>query len=109
MPTKPIELIFRPHFRGGSITKTTAGAGQAAGITALGSGANTVTVSTTIVNSDSLIWFGIKSSTRIDSGTYFRPVEVSSVVPGVSFAFTTADGANINRNVDIMWEIVRAS
>lgn len=94
--------------RSPGIVKTGTTAHEWAGRTVLNSGSATVTVSTTIIQSNSIILFNTLASTRQSSGQS-RAIEVSSPVPGVSFAFSTADGVAIPRDTLIMWTMIRTS
>lgn len=101
-----LEQIYGGLLRGPLSTKTNSDAAQWAGRTTLSSGSNTVTVSTTVVKSDSVILFGIESNTRQSSG-FAQPIEVCSLTDGSYFAFTWADQANKPaRDTTIMWMIL---
>lgn len=106
----PLELLRRASLRGPLSVLTTAGANQFAGRTALASGTASVTVSTAIVNSDSLIFstFAV-SSTSVASGGVPVSIVVNSIVSGVSFAFANQDGIGRAPGGTILWEIRRTS
>ncbi len=105
----PLELLRRPFFHGPASVRTTAGPQQFAGRTALASGTASVTVSTAVVNSDSIIFHSFQANTTTaGSGTQFSTV-VSSIVSGISFALGTADGQGRQPGGTFMWEIRRTS
>ena len=107
----PIEALFRPFFRGPA-TLTMAGSASAkqfAGRTALASGTASKTVSTAVVNSDSIITLALEvSSTSVASGGVPTYLVVNSIVSSVSFAITTQDGIGRSGGT-IMWELRRTS
>ena len=103
------ELLFKPTLRGPMRTRTNSQeASFWAGRTTLNSGSATSVVSTTLVQSDSIIQYGIEANTRQDSGVG-SPIEVMSIQDGVSFAFGTAGGETIARDTTIMWSLMRTS
>ena len=103
------ELLFKPTLRGPLRTRTNSQeASFWAGRTTLNSGSATSTVSTTLVQSDSIIQYGIEANTRQDSGVA-SPIEVMSIADGVSFTFGTAGGETIARDTTIMWSLMRTS
>src|SRR5262245_28574157 len=79
---------------------------QFAGYKTLNSGTPFVTLSTTWINSDSLVNVGIDVRTTANSGQCFE-IGVSSIVPGVSFAIGYIDGKGRGPGGRIMWEIRR--
>ena len=106
----PIELLRRALFTGPGMVRTTAGPNQFAGLTALASGTATATVSTTVVNSDSIILHAFQAnSTSVASGAAGVDLCVNSIVSGVSFAFANQDGIGRAPGGTIMWEIRRVS
>lgn len=106
----PLELLNRALAKGPLMVPTTAGTNQFAGRTALASGTASVTISTAIVNSDSLIFatFAV-SSTSVGSGGVPVALVVNSIVSGVSFAFANQDGVGRAPGGTILWEIRRTS
>lgn len=76
-----------------------------AGITAMGSASTSVTVSTTVVKSDSIIIPTIQSLTNTSSG--FGPnIEVRTIVDGGYFILGYSDGKAIDRNINIHWVLM---
>lgn len=69
-------------------------------------GAATVTVSTTNVDSDSIILTGLHQVTNTASG-FSRHIEVKSINPGVAFTIGVADSVAIARDTAVMWLIFR--
>ena len=104
----PIEAYRRPLYRGPASLVTAAGPQQFAGRTALASGTAFVTISTAVVNSDSIINATFQVSTTAGSGTNFA-TGVSSIVSGVSFAYGNLDGQGRAPGGTVMWEIRRTS
>ena len=106
----PIELLRRALFTGPGSVLSAAGANQFAGRTALASGTASATISTTIVNSDSIILHAFQvTSTSAASGSAAVDLCVNSIVSGVSFAFANQDGQGRAPGGTIMWEIRRTS
>lgn len=109
MPGKATtEQIFRGLLRGVLRTKAGSASNQWAGRTTIAAGSASVTVSTTNVDSDSLIRYGFQSpdGTDVASGGW-RGIEVKSINPGAAVVFGWADGIVVARDTIIMWEIVR--
>lgn len=104
----PMELLYGAHLKAAAILKTTAGADQFAGRTALDSGTAFATVSTGIVNSDSIINHNFQVTTTCGSGIGYL-IGVSSIVSGVSFALGYIDGQGRAPGGTLMWEIRRTS
>lgn len=106
----PLERLEGPHQIGPTLLKTAAGPNQFAGRTALASGTAFATVSTQMVNSDSIIGFAFQVSStgamNVNSGAYFA---VSSLRSGISFALGYVDGAGRGPGGTFMWEIRRSS
>lgn len=100
------EQFFAAHFRGPdrvdlAPTRTDPYAGR----TVLSSGSTTVTVSTALVNSDSIISYGTHidaSAVSVASGGF---VAVSSIVSGVSFDLIWARGGAVAKDVTVMWRL----
>ena len=109
MSGKPLEVARRPFQTGPSFLKQQVGTRrQFAGRTTLNSGSASVTVSTAVVNSDSIIMYGIQASSVGAQNSAFNIV-VNSIVSGVSFAFARILGAGGPDNSTIMWEIKKTS
>ena len=103
------ELLFKPTLRGPMRTRTAPTEPNPwAGRTTLNSGSATSVVSTTLVQSDSIIQYGIEANTLQSSGVA-APIEVMSIADGVSFTFGTADGETLARDTTIMWSLMRTS
>jgi hypothetical protein len=89
--------------------RANSGPGQFAGITAVASNATTVTISTTAVKSDSLIFLTAQALTNQASGSS-TPLEVRSIVHGSYFIVGNAGGEAIAaRTSNIFWMIVQKS
>ena len=98
-------LIMTPM----AIAPNAGGATEFGGRTDLGSGQASVTLSTTMVHSDSLIMFGTEcSSVGIVVGSHGY-VCVNSIVDGVSFAFARSTNVGVPFDETVMWEIKRQS
>ena len=67
-----------------------------AGRTTLSAGDATVTVSSTLIQSDSIVQIGVESNTRQDSGVG-AAIEAMSIQDGVSLAFGTSGGETLAR------------
>lgn len=109
-PVYPLEQIFRGWLRSPLGTLTASGPSQFAGRTTLNSGTAFATVSTRMVNSDSIIQFGFAVNStgamNVNSGAY---LVVSSIVSGVSFALGYVDGAGRGPGGTFLWEIRRTT
>lgn len=103
-----IEQLWGPQFRGGP-TLTLSGAGQSAafaGRTVIQSGSVFVTVSTSLVKSDSIILPGIEVGSvgvAVNSGASLGKVVVNSIVDGTSFAFARPSGVAVDWDDTVMW------
>lgn len=102
------EQIFRGLLRGPGHTKAQSATNQWAGRTTLASGSATVTVSTTVVGSDSIINLGIEGNANVASGTN-RVVEVKTLSPGNFLTVGTQDGQAIPRDTTVHWMIWKTS
>ena len=103
------ELLFKPTLRGPMRTRTAPTEPNAwAGRTTLNSGDATVTVSSTLIQSDSIVQIGVEANTRQDSGVG-AAIEVMSIQDGVSFAFGTSGGETLARDTTIMWSLMKTS
>ncbi len=105
----PLELLFRPHLRGPFFTRSTSASNQWAGRTTLNSGDTTVVVSTALVNSNSVIMYGIDGNAGLQSSGVSHAIEVTSISSGNHFTFATAGGESAERNTVIMWQLTRVS
>lgn len=98
------ETFFRPLLKG-PLDTFIGGTNPWCSRTTVGSGSATVTVSTALVNSDSVILIGAQmTSGGIISSA--GAVVVNSVVPGVSFAFTRDTGVAAPWTTTVMWMLV---
>ena len=103
------ELLFKPTLRGPVRTRTAPTEPNPwAGRTTLNSGDATVTVSSTLIQSDSIVQIGVEANTRQDSGVG-AAIEVMSIQDGVSFAFGTSGGETLARDTTIMWQLTNTS
>jgi hypothetical protein len=105
MPRPTAEQLFRPGLRGPLSTRAVSANNQWAGTHTLASGAATVTVSTTVVDSDSIIRYGVRAVTA--AGSAGLVVCVSTISPGNFFTFATIDAVVAPRDLNIMWEVVK--
>jgi hypothetical protein len=105
MPRPTAEQVWRGLLRGPFTTKALSANNQWAGTRLLASGAATATVSTTVVDSDSIIRYGVRAVSG--AGSAGLVVCVSTISPGNFFTFATIDAVNAPRDLNIMWEIVR--
>ncbi len=106
IPEQTGEQFFRAHFRGPDRVDTVpARTDPYAGRTTLSSGSTTVTVSTALVNSDSIIGHSVEmdaAAVSVASGGF---VAVSSIVSGVSFDFIWARGGAVAADAIVMWRL----
>jgi len=105
----PLETLFGGLLRGPLAVLTASGANQFAGRTSIASGTAFVTVSTRMVNSDSIILHGLDVTTTVASGAGGSATCVSSKVSGVSFALGYTDGVARGPGGTFMWELRRTS
>lgn len=108
MPTKPKEMLFGPQFKGPMFVDTSK-ANSIAGKTTLASGSATAVVSTNQVNSDSLVFLGQVGYANLGSGDVRGPVEVKTIVSGVSFTLGVADGVAMARDTIVHWMILKTT
>lgn len=108
MPRQSQERLFHPHLRGPMLTNANSDDFQWAGRTTLGSGSSTVTVSTAVVNSDSIVLLGSQAATNQASGVS-TPIEVKSINPGNHFILGTSDGDSLSRDTTVMWMVMLTS
>lgn len=103
-----LEQLWRAILRGPLTVRAASASNQFAGRTTLASGSATVTISTTVVQSDSIILLTAEAATNQASG-FAKPPEVKSISPGNFFTVGWADGNAVARNTTIMWTIIRTS
>tara|TARA_Y100000310_G_scaffold331599_1_gene405439 strand:- start:976 stop:1305 length:330 start_codon:yes stop_codon:yes gene_type:complete len=101
------EQLCKPLLRGPIHTRTSQETNPWSGRTTVASGDTAQVVSTSVVNSDSIILFGLESNTRVNSGQGGN-LEVSSIVSQTSFQFAYEDGVNTRPgDVIAMWTILK--
>lgn len=105
MMPKSKEILHGALLKGPLHTSVSGAANAWSGITSIASGSATVTVSTTVVKSDSLILCGLQSLTDTSSG-FGRPVEVRTIVDGGYFILSHSDGEAQARAVKAHWMIL---
>ncbi len=107
MSQTPLELLFGPHLKNAPLTDSTAGAGQFAGRTTLASGSSSVTVSTAMVNSNSIILaMSEVGSVGANSG---GALVVNSIVSGTSFALARSTANAVAWDDTVMWLLLRTT
>jgi hypothetical protein len=104
-----LEQLFRAVLRGPIQTKATSAAGQWAGLTTLSSGSATVVISTSNVNSNSIILLSQQGNANIGSGTSIHGFEVKTISSGGYFTLGTADGIAHPRDTTLMWVLFKTS
>jgi len=101
------EQLFRPNQRGPRSTLVDA-TNPWIGQTSVLSGTATATVSTTQVQSNSIILMSTNpASIGIDIGSGQPGIVVQSIVDGVSFALSRSDGSISKFANTVSWEIIR--
>lgn len=108
MPGRPLEQLYGTHLKGPPTTQTTT-PGNWAGKTTLNSGSTSVTVSTAVVNSDSLIFLGTNPASIGAVVASYGGVVVNSIVSGVSFALAAAPAIARPFDDKVSWMIWRTS
>lgn len=108
MPQPPLESLFGGWLKGPFRTRATSAANQFAGRTTIASGTATVVISTSIVNSDSLIFLGLEGNANVASGTG-KTLEVKTISSGGYFTLGTQDGIGFGGSRILMWEVRRTS
>lgn len=98
--------IFRGMLRSPLTTKAGSASNQWAGVSTIASGSATLVISTTIVDSDSLIFLGRIGNANVGSGVN-KGIEVKTISPGGYFTLGADDGQAIPRDTKIHWMIVR--
>ncbi len=106
---RPNEVFRRPKFRGPSFMQSPAGRGQFAGLTTLASGSASVTVSTGVINSNSMFRLATIANSVGAASNSGGHVVVNSIVSGVSFALARATATAIPWDEVVSWEIVKQS
>jgi len=115
MARSTLEQLFGAIFRGAPTTRAQSAAGQWAGRTTVPSGSATAVVSTTVVNSDSIILLGqvgnaAVGSTAPGSATSVPPFEVKTISPGGYFTVGTMNGqalATPARDTILHWVVFK--
>ena len=108
MGQKPIEQLFSPTFRGPGMIDTPS-TNPFAGRTTLNSGSTSVTISTAVVNSDSLIFLTSQIGSMSAVTSYVSMLGVNSIVSGVSFAVARANNQAMAWDDTVMWMIWKRS
>lgn len=103
----PIEVMFGPNLKGPINVSASAGAQQFAGRTLIPAGSVSVTVSTRMVNSDSIILVGTETGSM--SVTSAGPIAVNSKVSGVSFALCSQNSIACPYDRTVGWMIAQTS
>ena len=104
------ETLYKPTLRGPLRTRTApTETNPWAGRTTLASGSATVTVSTAIVQSDSIIQFATEVGTVGVGANSGANVVVNSIVDAISFAFARATGIAVDWDETVMWQLLRTS
>lgn len=106
------EQIYRGMMRGPLSTLASSAANAWAGITTLASGSVTVAISTTNVNTDSLIFTQMVSADGSDVASNVAgrvSIEVKTIVDASFFLLGTTDTSVIPRDTKIMWMIFKTS
>lgn len=107
--SKPLEMLFGPLLRGQPGTRTSEETNAWAGRTSLGSGSSSVTVSTTLVKSDSLIFLTeAPGSVTTVAGSHGHVV-VNSIVHGISFALARSTATATPWSATVGWMIWRTT
>jgi len=103
--TTPIETLNRPLIKSAPLVDATSSSNQYVGRVAVASGDSTVTVSTQVVNSDSIIMLSYQTMVASHQSL---AVSVSTISPG-NFVTFALSGATLTSDMTIMFEIKRAS
>ena len=98
----PLEQHYGTMNRGLPRTLAASSTGQFAGRTLIASGSTTVVVSTTAVQSDSIISMSI----QVTSISVVTPMAVRAIADGGIFTMGWATGTAAAEDVTIMWQIV---
>lgn len=96
------ETLLRPTARGPIKFGDAANVGHAGQASVL-SGTITLAVATTLAAADAMVLLGQVSAVRADSTGVM--MEVNSIVAGVGFTLTTADGIATTRPITVNWAI----
>ena len=106
MASTPIERLDGAHLVNAPLVKT----GVFAGRTTLASGSVSATVSTTAVNSDSIIQATIEvGSLGVANAASGGNIAVNSIVSGTSFALTNVSGVAVPWDNTVMWTLYKTS
>ena len=105
MPRPTVEQLYGPHLRGGGTTIIDGAYEAFAGRTTLNSGSTSVVVSTSLVQSNSVLLMGVQTGSM---GTQSAgAITVNSIVDGVSFAFARNNNVAAQWNDVVMWQLWR--
>lgn len=108
MGTKPLETLKRPVIDGAPITRS-GNTNAWAGRTTLSSGSSSVTVSTAVVNSDSIILVTPQVGSVSAVISYTSQIVVNSIVSGTSFMLAAGNGQTVPWDRTLMWMVWRTS
>lgn len=108
---KPREVMEGMFQQGPRMLRTSrpGGAQQFAGRTTLSSGSASVTVSTAVVNSDTMFFLGSVVTSAGGAANSGGGLAVNSVVSGVSFALARPTGTAVPFDETVSWELVLTS
>ena len=106
MPDRTAEQLYRGLLRGPLRTQAQSKSNQWAGRSTISSGSETVVVSTTSVDSNSVILIGFQSMAGDVVGSLGNAVCVRSISPGNFFTLGTTDSQAATRDLAVMWLIV---
>jgi len=104
--SNPKELLHGALLKGPLKTISAVGDQQFAGVTTIGSGTATVTVSTTVIKSDSIILCGVQALSNQASGSGIG-AEVRTISDSTHFVLGNSDGSSQAFARNIHWMIVR--
>lgn len=107
MAPRPLELLYGMQLRGVPFIANSADQiSQAfAGRVDIASGDAAVTVTTDVVEADSIILTGVESV--VTAGSLGMVIEVKSINPGVAFVLGSADAKATIRPTTVMWLLFR--
>lgn len=105
MPRATAEQLWRAFLRGAPTTRASSAVNQWAGVNTIATGAATVTISTTVVDSDSLIFTTVFA--HAPAGSVGLVVHVGTISPGNFFTLVTADAQNAPRPLRVMWLVFK--
>lgn len=106
---RDIEVLHGPGQRGPTTLRDESNRAAWFGRTDIASGDASAVVSTALVNSDSVIMYGVQNHIAQTSGSVVNNIEVTTISPGVSFTVGYADGLarNTGGTTTVMWELKR--